>query len=92
MQDDLDKAAGGRLRELRIAAQLSQEDVSFASEIDQSTLSKIERLGPAAVGWGRFIKVVAALGYEAEVTYHRSNSKKAEPPIAAGVQEASRRR
>jgi transcriptional regulator with XRE-family HTH domain len=69
MQDDLDKAAGARLRELRIAAGASQEDVSFAAKLDQSTLSKVERVGPGVISWARFCRVAAVLGYDVEVTY-----------------------
>lgn len=69
MQDDLDKAAGARLRDLRTAMGMSQEALSFAAEIDQSTLSKVERLGPRVVGWTRFCSILKALGYEAEVSY-----------------------
>ena len=69
MQDDLDKEAGARLRELRVAAGVSQEEISFAAKVDQSTLSKVERTGPGAVGWARFCQIVRVLGYEVELTY-----------------------
>jgi transcriptional regulator with XRE-family HTH domain len=67
MQDDLDKKAGAALREIRTKLGRSQTDVSIEFALDQSTLSKVERIGPAAVGWKRFCNVVNALGYEAEI-------------------------
>jgi len=76
MQDDLDKKEGAALRDIRTPLGRSQEDVSIEIEMDQSTLSKIERLGPAAVGWKRFCEVVKALGYEAEVVFHPVKQKR----------------
>jgi transcriptional regulator with XRE-family HTH domain len=35
VQDELNKIAGTRLRELRIAARMSQEELSFAANVDQ---------------------------------------------------------
>jgi len=75
MQDDLDKKAGAALREIRTQLGRSQEDISIDIDLDQSTLSKIERLGPSAVGWRRFCDVVKALGYEAEVIFHPLQKK-----------------
>ena len=89
MQSDLDKAAGAALRELRIAAGLSQEDISFAADIDQSTLSKVERLGPAAVGWARFCRIVEALGHEVQITYQTAGTAK---KITSAATPASARR
>ena len=76
MQDDLDKKAGAALREIRTKLGRSQEDVSIEFDLDQSTLSKIERLGPAEVGWRRFCNIVNALGYEAEVVFHPTQKQK----------------
>jgi transcriptional regulator with XRE-family HTH domain len=45
-QIDAFSAAGGKIRALREAKELSQERLSFDAEIDQSTLSKVERMGP----------------------------------------------
>ena len=56
------------LRDLRQKAGRSQEDVSIDVDMDQSTLSKLERLGPAAVGWTKFCRVADALGYRVEVS------------------------
>ena len=68
-QDDLDKAAGTALRELRKAAGESQESLASAADMDQSLLSKVERLGPSAIGWSRFCRVADALGHEVVVTF-----------------------
>jgi len=92
MQDELDKAAGARLREIRTAAGLSQEDLSFATQVDQSTLSKVERLGPGAIGWGRFCAIVKALGYEVEVTYRATETTGTGKVSRAGGPESARRR
>jgi hypothetical protein len=67
MQDELDKMAGAALRDIRTKLRRSQEDVSIEIDMDQSTLSKVERLGPAAVGWKRFAEIARALGHEAEI-------------------------
>jgi transcriptional regulator with XRE-family HTH domain len=75
MQDDLDKKAGAALRDIRTKLGRSQEDISIEIDLDQSTLSKVERLGPAAVSWKRFCDVVKALGYEAEVVLHPARKK-----------------
>jgi transcriptional regulator with XRE-family HTH domain len=69
VQDELDRAAGAALRELRQKAGRSQEDVSIEIDMDQSTLSKTERLGPAAVGWARFCRIANALDYNVEVIF-----------------------
>jgi transcriptional regulator with XRE-family HTH domain len=68
-QHEFDRAAGAKLKELRQQAGMSQEDLSFSGNIDQSTLSKIERLGPAVISWSRFCGIVKALGYEVEITF-----------------------
>lgn len=92
MQDDSDKVAGARLRELRIAAGMSQEHLSFAASIDQSTLSKIERLGPGEVGWTRFCRIVAALGHEVEISYRPSETINTAKIRSGVVREPSHRR
>lgn len=66
-QDELDRAAGAALKALRTEADRSQEDVAAEAEVDQSMLSKIERTGPAATSWARFVRVAEALGQEVEV-------------------------
>jgi transcriptional regulator with XRE-family HTH domain len=75
MQDELDKKAGAAIRDIRKKLGRSQEDVSIEVDMDQSTLSKVERLGPAGLGWKRFCDVVQALGYEAEVVFHPVQKK-----------------
>jgi len=44
-QDELDRAAGSALRELRERSGLSQEGLAIDANVDQSRLSKIERSG-----------------------------------------------
>ena len=66
-QDELDKAAGAALRGLREKASRSQEDLSIEIGMDQSTLSKVERLGPSAATWTRFCKIAHALGHDVEI-------------------------
>ena len=69
LQDDAMKIAGARLRELRERKGLSQEDASFEAGVEQSTLSKIERLGPHIASWGKIFKLAAALDCVVEVTF-----------------------
>lgn len=69
-QQELDRAAGAALKELRRQSGLSQERLAAEVNMDQSVLSKIEREGPAAVAWRRFCAVAAALGYKVEVRFH----------------------
>lgn len=69
MQDELDRRAGAALRDIRTKLGRSQEDVSIEIDMDQSTLSKVERLGPAQVGWKRFCEIAKALGHEAEIVF-----------------------
>jgi transcriptional regulator with XRE-family HTH domain len=68
-QDDLDRAAGSALKQLRQRAGRSQEDLADDANIDQSMLSKVERLGPSATGWRRFCAVADALGLLVEVKF-----------------------
>ena len=72
-QGELDRAAGAALKDLRTARGMSQEALAMAAEVDQSMLSKIERLGPGATGWTRFCRIAEALGHEVVVTF-RSRS------------------
>lgn len=66
-QAELDQRAGAALRRLRQESSMSQESVADEAGVDQSMLSKIERIGPGAAGWQRFCRVAAALGYEVEI-------------------------
>ena len=86
-QGELDQAAGAKLKELRQAAGMSQEEVSFAGNIDQSTLSKVERLGPSAIGWTRFCKLAEALGHEVEIVFRPV----AKPRSSGDLRDARRR-
>lgn len=66
-QHEFDSAVGTALKELRKARGLSQEALAAEAEVDQSLLSKVERLGPGPVGWHRFCRIASALGCEVEV-------------------------
>jgi len=68
-QDELDRAAGSALRELRERSGLSQEDLAIDANVDQSRLSKIERFGPSATGWRSFCRIASALGMIVEVSF-----------------------
>lgn len=68
-QQAANQEAGKRLREIRQKAGMSQEDVSFAAEIDQSALSKAERLGPQVVSWQKLFAIADALGCLVEVSF-----------------------
>jgi transcriptional regulator with XRE-family HTH domain len=76
-QNELDRAAGAALRALREKAGRSQEDLSIEIDMDQSTLSKVERLGPSAVGWTRFCKIAEALGHQIEIVFHPAQQQEA---------------
>ncbi len=78
-QNELDRAAGAALRVLRERAGRSQEDLSIEIDMDQSTLSKVERLGPSAVGWTRFCKIAEALGHEVEIAFRPVQQEQATP-------------
>lgn len=66
-QNDLDRAAGAALRELRKARGLSQEELAAEAGVDQSLLSKVERLGPVSIGWSGFCQIAEVLGQRVEV-------------------------
>lgn len=66
-QEELDRAAGAALREARKASGVSQETLAADAGVDQSLLSKGERLGPGVVGSHRFCRVAAASGYAVEM-------------------------
>lgn len=73
MQDDLDQAVGAALRELRKAQGLSQEELAAEADIDQSLLSKVERRGPAHLGWSRFCRIARVLGHEVDIRLRHSS-------------------
>ncbi len=67
-QDEVWQAAGQRLKAIRIGAGLSQEELAMDADWDQSTLSKVERLGPHMVSFSKLEALVDTLGYAVEVT------------------------
>jgi transcriptional regulator with XRE-family HTH domain len=69
-QENALKVAGATLRSLREAQGLSQEELALEAGVDQSRLSKIERLGPQAASWAQLLKITAALGHIVEISYH----------------------
>lgn len=75
-QEELDRAAGLRLKELRQKAGMSQEDLSFAAHVDQSTLSKVERVGPSAISWPRFVRIARELGQEVEIVLRPASNNR----------------
>lgn len=68
-QDEANRESGARLRDARQRTGKSQEDISFAAGIDQSALSKVERLGPQAVTWKKLFAIANAMGLVVEVTF-----------------------
>lgn len=64
--------AGARIKKLREIKKLSQEDIAFEAGIDQSTYSKVERLGPQVVSWTKVQAIAAALGCRIEVNFIES--------------------
>lgn len=73
-QTELDKEAGAAIKNLRKAAGLSQEELADSSDVDQSALSKAERLGPGAIGWVRFCRVANQLGFAVEICLTKAGS------------------
>jgi transcriptional regulator with XRE-family HTH domain len=84
-QDVLDQSAGKKLKELRLASGKSQEDLSFEVNIDQSSLSKGERIGPSAVGWRRFCEIAGALGYNVELVFRPAENAAGEKKIESAA-------
>jgi hypothetical protein len=68
-QDEALAEAGRKLRSIRESKGLSQEALSLQINMDQSNLSKVERLGPHLVSWAKFLKLASALGCVIEVTF-----------------------
>ena len=68
-QDEAWRTAGQRIRDARVAAGLSQEDLAIEADWDQSTLSKVERLGPQIVSTRKLEALAAALGCVVDVTF-----------------------
>ena len=78
MTDDPQEAAfqqsGLAIRTMREEAGLSQEALSFDAGVEQSTLSKVERLGPHTVSWQKLQSIAKALGCVVEISFVRSGS------------------
>ena len=68
-QEDEFKGAGAALRQLREAQGKSQEDIAFEVGFDQSSYSKVERLGPQVVSWAKLMKIAGALGCSIQITF-----------------------
>jgi transcriptional regulator with XRE-family HTH domain len=83
-QEDLDRSTGEKLKELREQAGMSQEDLAFAAGIDQSGLSKLERIGPLAISWGRLCRIANVLGCEIEIVFRPTTALNA-PGASKGV-------
>jgi transcriptional regulator with XRE-family HTH domain len=65
-------SAGQKLRKLREQKGLSQEDLAFEAKVDQSTLSKVERLGPQNISLAKLIAIADKLNCIVEIDF-RSN-------------------
>jgi len=65
--------AGQTICDLRKKAGMSQEDLSFEINIDQSTLSKVERRGPHMISWAKFLALAHALDVDLEIVFHQKN-------------------
>jgi transcriptional regulator with XRE-family HTH domain len=63
-REEIRKRFGGRLRQLRKARGLSQEEVALRSDLDRSYLGKIER-GESNVSLVNIHRIAGALGVEA---------------------------
>lgn len=68
-QDDANKAAGSNIRILRKQAGMSQEELAFEVDFDQSTLSQVELLGPHKTNWRKLFKLADSLGYVVELKF-----------------------
>lgn len=69
IQDQEFKKAGASLRSIREAKGKTQEDLAFEAKIDQSTLSKVERLGPQMTSWSKLIQLAESLDAIVEVSF-----------------------
>jgi transcriptional regulator with XRE-family HTH domain len=62
-------AAGNQLRTLREQKGVSQETLAADAGVDQSGLSKIERIGPQLASWGRLVRIAQALDCTIEINF-----------------------
>lgn len=74
--------AGQRLRELRQGKNLSQEAISMAANIDQSTFSKAERLGLNELSLKKLQAVAEAMDCVIEISFR---PRKTTSPPATGA-------
>jgi transcriptional regulator with XRE-family HTH domain len=65
------RMAGEEIRKLRLASGRSQESISYESGIDQSNLSKVERIGPHAVSLKKLSDLAVALDCIVEVSFRK---------------------
>lgn len=72
-QLEIFEAAGAAIKQARVTAGLSQEDISAASGIDQSNLSKVERLGAHVVSLKKLSDLAESLGYVVDISLRRSS-------------------
>lgn len=63
------KKAGQQLRAVREAKGLSQERLSLDAVVDQSSLSKVERLGPQLMGWAQLLRLAEVLDCEIAIEF-----------------------
>lgn len=63
------RQSGMAIRAIREQAGLSQEALSFEADVDQSSLSKVERIGPHMVGWQKLQAIAKALGCVVEISF-----------------------
>jgi transcriptional regulator with XRE-family HTH domain len=69
-QDEAFVKAGKSIRKARESKGLSQEAAALKASVDQSTLSKAERLGPQELSWNKLRKVAEVLDCIIEVNFH----------------------
>jgi transcriptional regulator with XRE-family HTH domain len=74
-QEEANGRSGAQLRALRQSAGLSQEELSLAANVDQSTLSKVERLGPQVISWQKLFSIADAIDCVVEVSFRRKNNE-----------------
>jgi transcriptional regulator with XRE-family HTH domain len=55
-------AMGIAIRELRLSAFMTQEQLAARSGVDQSVISRLERGRPVGLRWQRLVAVLGALG------------------------------
>lgn len=70
-QEAANRDAGTKLKDLRVESGMSQEDLSFAVDLDQSVLSRVERLGPQMVSWGKVFALAGTLNCIVEIKFRK---------------------